>query len=62
MKKYYSSKNSTKKSIDMVLLVESNSKQTMKMMDIIKNKMKDLGRSLEMVFANSKANNTIKED
>ena len=53
---------SIKNKIDMIMITETNSKWMIVMENIMKNKMKRLGRNIELIVTDSKAHNTIKRD
>ena len=51
-----------KYSVDIVLIIEPNIKWTSITEDIMKRKIKELRRNLEMIVADSKAHQTTKND
>ena len=51
-----------KNQVDVVMIIETNIKWIMKSIDIMKNKFKKLGKSLELIIADSKVHNTIDLD
>ena len=48
--------------IDISLLIETNLKQNSITKDIMKNRLKELGRGVDIVFADSKAHAVTKSD
>ena len=48
--------------VDIVFITEPNIKWTTKLYDIMKNKLNGLGRSLEVIVADSKAHSTTDSD